>query len=389
MQKRQLSLLIPLLLASNVQAIEMYNDDELAMNFKGNLSVFYLRDSNGESEINDGFSRYLFDMKRQIKGDWQAIGLLEWGMQMSNTNDKLLVNNNGLTSTGPASESIWIRQGFVGVGNEKYGQLTLGKQWGVSYDAGYNTDWFELFGGAGSGTYNFGTDGGFSGTGRAEQAMQYRLSLNNLSVALQFQASADETHITGEDGSLYNGTLNFSNSSGLSLIYQAPHNIKLIAAYNRAKINLISENTISQSVDDELLSLSFTYGLIDLDGFGAISRGGLYFSMIYADMKNHDSNDIGQVMESSTGIEIYTGYRFENDIALILGYQSLEDTSSPGNPLGSDGTFHKEYAVVSVKYHWDNDFVLYMESKIDNSTLAEDTTSFGEDAMAVGMVFTF
>lgn len=54
---------------------------------------------------------------------------LEWGVQVSNTDDKIIVNHNGLTSTGPTADSIWLRQGYVGFKHDDYGQFTMGKQW--------------------------------------------------------------------------------------------------------------------------------------------------------------------------------------------------------------------------------------------------------------------
>ena len=217
MKNLKKSLYISSLLVLNIfsaSAVELYNGDKSAINFEGNLGVYFLRNVEGESEVNDGFSRYLFDMNRSIKHNWQAIGKLEWGVQVSNTNSKLIVNNNTLTSTGPSSDSLWLRQGYVGISHKDYGTLTIGKQWGVSYDVGGVTDWFEIFGGVGSGTYNFGTDGGLSGSGRAEQAIQYRNDIGNFSLAAQFQATQDEIHIgePNENEDTINGTLNFSDA---------------------------------------------------------------------------------------------------------------------------------------------------------------------------------
>ena len=159
-------------------SLEIFKSDKTTFNFSGNLAVYYLK-NHDTAEVNDGFSRYVFDISHNMKGDWQALAKLEWGVQLSNTDNQIFVNHNGLTSTGPADEAIWLRQGFVGFEHDDYGRFTLGKQWGVSYDIGGVTDWFEIFGASAQGTYNFGTDGGFSGTGRAEQAFQYRVNYKN------------------------------------------------------------------------------------------------------------------------------------------------------------------------------------------------------------------
>ena len=360
------------------QAIEIYNDEKTSLNFEGNLAVFYLRNSEGLSEVNDGFSRYLFNMDHRLKNDWVGIAKMEWGVQVSNTDDKIIVNKNSLTSTGPATSSIWLRQGYVGLGHDDYGRLTMGKQWGVSYDVGGVTDWFEIFGGTSSGTYNFGTDGGFSGSGRAEQAIQYRNSFGDFSFGAQFLASEDEIHIEGEDGSDFDATINFSDSYGVSVIYNFS-DIVIGAAYNAVKLNLVAVDTASEKIDDELFSAFITYGVYGEQGF--------HIALAYADMKNHDINDVGQVMTDSTSIELYSVYRFENDISLILGYVSLEDKSNI--VFGANGNFNENYVVLSAKYHMSDDFYIFIESKLDNSTLSDNTTSLAEDATGLGMMFTF
>ena len=48
------------------QGLEVYNDGTSSMDFKGNLSVYYIK-SGDEAEINDGFSRYTFDLKHEMK----------------------------------------------------------------------------------------------------------------------------------------------------------------------------------------------------------------------------------------------------------------------------------------------------------------------------------
>ena len=175
-------------------SLEVFKNEKTAFNFSGNLAVYYLRNDETQ-EVNDGFARYVFDLKHNMKDDWRAVAKLEWGVQLSNTDNQIVVNHNGLTSTGPADEAIWLRQGFVGFEHDVYGRFTLGKQWGVSYDIGGVTDWFEIFGGAAQGTYNFGTDGGFSGSGRAEQALQYRVNYNNFSFAVQYLASDEQLDV--------------------------------------------------------------------------------------------------------------------------------------------------------------------------------------------------
>ena len=359
-------------------SIELFENEKSAFNFNGNLAVFYLRNDDTK-EVNDGFSRFVFDFSHNMKDDWQAIATIIWGVKISNTDNQIVVNHDGLTSTGPSEETIWLRQGFVGFGHEKYGRFTLGKQWGVSYDVANVTDWFEIFGGVAQGTYNFGTDGGFSGAGRAEQAMQYRIQYNNLTFAAQYLVSNEQLELGGDNGDGASAILNFTDSYGMSVLYKAPLDIGLGIAYNKAKLSLGADGESSNKIDDELITASITYR--------EHNNPGWYVAFVYTDMSNHDYNDAGKVMNKAQGMELLTEYRFENDISLIYGYISLEDKSD--SLVGSDGTYHRKYSILSAKYHWDDDFYIFLESKIDDSTLSVQGSDLAEDAIGIGMMFEF
>lgn len=374
---------ITLSFASTVQSIELYNDEKTSFDFKGNLSVYYLE--NGDvSEINDGFSRYVFDLKHELKNDWKALALLEWGVQISKTESSIVIDNNGLTSTGASTDTTWLRLGYVGFTHEKYGRFTVGKQWGLSYDVAGVTDYFEIFGAGAQGTYNFGTDGGFSGSGRAEQAIQYKVNYDDFTFGAQYLVSDDVIFTEpgdDEDKLVSSAGVQFDNAYAMSVIYQAPYDISLGLAYNKAHVNLISGDIQSETLDDELITAHLTYGVYDSQG--------LHVALVLTDMKYHETNDVNQVMYDSTGIELYSVYRIE-DISYILGYISLKDNSNyEDSILERDNSYHKNYYILSAKYHWSDNFYLFMEGKIDNSQYIEENSQLEENALGLGMMFVF
>lgn len=364
------------------QGLELYNDEKSSVDFKGNLSVYYIKSGN-TTEINDGFSRYLFDLRHQLDDGWQALAMLEWGIQVSKTGEQLYIGNNGLTSTGPSPDTTWLRQGYVGASHDTYGTLSIGKQWGTSYDIAGVTDYFEVFGAQAQGTYNFGTDGGFSGTGRAEQSVKYKLDYKNFSFGAQFLVSDNVISTADIPGEESNGVI-FNDSYGMSVIYRAPLDIGLGFAYNKADISLVAdinkiEPTQSEKVSDELITAHITYR-----PYGSL---GLHAALVFTDMNYHDINDVGKVMEKSSGIELYSAYRFDNNISLIVGYNSLKDNSTT-TTFGSNN-FHLKHYILSAKYHWDDNAYFYIESKFDDSTLVTPDSTADENATGIGMMFTF
>lgn len=89
---------------------------------------------------------------------------------------------------------------------------------GVYYDIGAYTDNFSLFGGVSNGINVAGTDGGWKGTGRADNALRYCNRWGNFQLGLQ-------TQLFGDDSSF-----------GISLQYDITKKLTIGAAYNDVKI---------------------------------------------------------------------------------------------------------------------------------------------------------
>lgn len=368
--------LLGLSLSNTAHAIDIFDNEKTGVSLEGNVSVFYLRNDEF-SVVDDGFNRFLFDMYHAMPDGFKAISKLEWGVQVSNTSNKITVNHNGLTAQGPTDETIWLRQGYVGVSHDQFGSVTMGKQWGSIYDVTGVTDVFDIFGAEAVGVYNFGTDGGFSGTGRAEQAIKYSGAYGDFSFSAQFMATDENIEFNSDEDDPV-ALVNFKESYGASVLYNAPYDIGLGLGYNIAKINLISGQQVSQSFDDILIAGHITYK--------EMRSYGLQFSLVFADMENHEINDVGDVMNKSFGIELHSTYRFDNDFSLLFGYNSLKDKST--NLISSNGKYHLEYFIVGFKYHWIEDFHLYLETKLDQTTTSEGLDR-EDDAIGFGMAYEF
>ena len=119
--------------------------------------------------------------------------------------------------------------------------------------------------------------------------------------------------------------------------------------------------------------------------------------------------ETGKVMLAHGKIAAIKGYKLVggNPDKLIFGksfsekilYLASTKNAIPGidkkklkdafESIKADGTYHKKYAILSAKYHWDEDFYIFIESKLDNSTLSKQSTDLAEDATGIGMMFEF
>jgi len=377
--------LIATMLPYSAQAIELYNDGKTSFSFNGDISVFAVNED-GETEIGDGFSRYMFSFTRQLTHGWNAFAHLEYGVQISSTNGELHYSNNALTANGATEDNSWLRLGYVGIKHDDYGSFSMGKQWGVTYDVNGVTDIHDIFDASSAGIFNFGTDGGYSGVGRAEQVMQYRNNFGNLSVGIQYQAVNETIDIAEFAASAHSGLndvngykVNFSNSYGVSFTYKAPYDIGVGIGYNRADIRLSSNIEVSEKFEDTLLTGHLTYGTNGEEGF--------YAAAVFSEMENHEINDLNQVMTKASGIELYGSYRFANNITAIVSYNSLKDQSAVTEV--NNGLYHNEYVTVGAQYHWVEDFYIYSHVKFDNSTFSNESLTKSDNAIGIGFAYSF
>lgn len=158
---------------------------------------------------------------RKIDDEWSVNGKIEIGL---NFIDGVDFNNDANSSldfvTNPFSraEVLNSRLAYAGIASKKWGSLSIGKQWGVYYDIGFYTDNFSLFGGSAHGIYAGGTDGGWKGTGRADNSIQYRNRWGGFQLGIQTQLFGD------------------TESFGVSGQYDINKNLTIGTAYNTVRI---------------------------------------------------------------------------------------------------------------------------------------------------------
>ena len=156
-------------------------------------------------EVQDDAS--FLGMNFSTRGKVKFFARVEWGVSLVRGGQEF---NPGQTTSGggypflddpQAGQVFGNRLGNVGVDFGPFGRITVGKQWGVHTDVSlYTTDQFVVFGSQASATYTAGTDGGFLGNGRADQAVSYHgtfFKVLRLGGQLQFKVAEDSDAIDG------------------------------------------------------------------------------------------------------------------------------------------------------------------------------------------------
>ncbi len=249
------------------------------------------------------------------------------------------------------------RLGYLGVDLRKYGSLTLGKQWSVYRDITAFTDYFNVFGGRASGTFIGGTDGGQTGTGRADQSVIYRNTIGRVQLGLQLQAMGSN-----------NGY--FLDGFGLSSRVAITRNLDAGMAFSRvllSKTLIANHKVVGLSGHPGYVSAGVKYynkrmhiGLVAiLQENGDFVRGRMYDPVLGPLEPT--------VVFGAGGIEVAGRYNM-GKLAILAGYNlympHMKKLSSLSveNPLAAG--FQRNDIITGIIYYPIRDVAVYYEQRI-------------------------
>ncbi|AZA78465.1 porin [Chryseobacterium sp. G0186] len=235
------------------------------------------------------------------------------------------------------------RLGYLGLDLGKFGTLTIGKQWSVYRDVTAYTDRFNVFGARASATFIGGTDGGETGTGRADQSVIYRNHFGSLYIGGQIQARG------GNNGKFIDGF-------GASLQYEIMDGFFAGAAYNRA---LLSDQLVNSGKVIGLTGLPTYFSLgtkyigqaVDVSVVGVLQKNGDFAQGFYLDPHMGMLNST--VVFNAKGIEIFGKYKFQK-FSVLAGYNlyipDLKNTDEVSGQYGLDSGFKKNDIIIGLSY---------------------------------------
>lgn len=392
--------LTALFLAPSVSAIEIYKDDKNAVEIGGFVDARIIN-TQGETEVVNGASRINFGFNRVLSDGWNAFTKLEWGVNPVGNSD--IVYNNRFESV--QDEFFYNRLGYAGLSHDKYGTLTIGKQWGAWYDVVYNTNYGFVWDGNAAGVYTFNKDdGAVNGTGRGDKTVQYRNAFGDVSFAVQAQLKNDSFYtcdaedITAEacQSAWESGTrsaqqVTYDYTYGGSITYQATEKLSFMAGVNRGEFDVTYGNGEQTTAVDLIYGVGVTWGGFDDDGFYAAAN--------INKQENHDTDNLGRLINEAYGIETLFSYKFDNGLRPFVSYNILDAGDDyviqPNFNADPNDVFKRQFVVAGLHYLWDLNTVLYLEARKDFSDFSsadkaqEARMSISEDdGIAIGIRYT-
>lgn len=346
---------------------QQWADEPSRANIYGSVRVRY-RNQTGKSFWGDGGSRLGAEGRWQFRPRAWLFGRAEAGFNVLDEFDRLLDPGSSADNDNPNS-TLFRRLLYVGV-EAPNAMLVLGKNWSPYYQVASFTDRFEGTGGSASGTYNAGTDGGPTGTGRADRALQTRILTGHLlqrwgvkPFNLNVQIQYDESIPLLED-------VNYDLGISVSGVLQWVNDYTLGIAYNRATINRDQPSVRQAGIDGDAQAL-----LLGTRWFG----DRWYLGTVVSRLLNHETTD-EDIYFDAWGWEVYGQYQIKGWVWAVGGWNYL----SPDANERRAGEYLIKYAVLGLRYTFD-EFrkMLYANVQFDNSRNA-DGTGF-DDTYTIGI----
>ncbi|WP_172588340.1 porin [Shewanella xiamenensis] len=375
--------LAALFLAPTVSAIEIYKDDKNAVEIGGFIDARVIN-TQGETEVVNGASRINFGFSRELTHGWNAFAKLEWGVNPVGNSD--IVYSNRFESV--QDEFFYNRLGYAGLSHDKYGTLTIGKQWGAWYDVVYGTNYGFVWDGNTAGVYTFNKDdGAVNGVGRGDKTVQYRNTFGDVSIAAQVQLKnssfytcdsvpdQDDCKKLWETGDRSAQQVDYDETYGFAVTYKATDKLTLTAGANRGEFDVSFGNGESTTAVDLIYGAGIMWGDFDANGWYAAAN--------INKQENHDTDNLGRLIKEAVGAETLLSYKFDNGLRYFVSYNVLDAGKDyviqPNLPIYENDVFKRQFVVAGMHYLMDANTVIYLEGRKDFS----DFTGVDEAAMAL------
>ena len=327
--------------------------------------------SDGESIWGDGGSRAGLSGQWQFRPKAWLFGRAEAGFNLLDQASALL-NPKGRSSN--LDDDVFARLAYAGVETPDLIAM-VGKNWSTYYQVAGFTDRFEGTGGDASGAFNANTDGGATGTGRADRVLQSRFLIDffpdnwwvkpfNLNVQMQHGESIPS--VAGVD---------YGTSFGLSAILQLLNDYTVGIAYNEAKVRDTDDQRVrGAGIDGNARAL-----LLGTKWYG----DKWYLGIIASWLDNHETTNEG-IYFDAWGSELFASYQIADRWWLLGGWNYLKPRSGETQA----GAYRINYGVLGLRYTFrDFERMIYAEIRLDDGHNADGSAT--KNVYSVGLRWDF
>jgi predicted porin len=310
----------------------------------------------------DGASRIGVRGEWDFSKKWWLFGRAEAGFDVLDT----------FTAKGSGEDDnkgLESRLLYGGINSDRLA-LTFGKNWSSYYKIAGMADRFSIFGGQATGVYNAGTDGGATGTGRANDVIQIKLYTSSLkalkikpfNLNVQFQEGQPIPHVKNR---------HYGKAWGASVWLETQSDRGLGIAVQSTDIEDLEDPLIKEAgIDGDAVAVAAS-----LRFFG----DHWYTSLVLSRLENVATTNTFKYI-NGYGAVLYTQWEFKDRWWMVAGGNWL----NPDNDDEDAGEYDVKYGVIGLRYTFDSfKRMLYAEYRIDYGNLVDGTERKNEITFGV------
>lgn len=289
---------------------------------------------NGEEVWGDGGSRVGLRGRWNYQSQKSLLGLVEYGFDLLDSVDRVF-NPGGTGSEKGTFGSFFPRLFFVGW-ESTANYFVVGKNWSAYYQVAGWTDRMQGAGGSALGVYNAQTDGGPTGTGRADSVLQTRLAFDFLAnhgfepFKINFQIQKGRPIPQAEP-------LDYGLAMGASTVIELENGYSMGLAVNYAQVDDV-DSPEAQAAHLRGDAQAYTLGLRKFTEDWYVALG-------VARLLNHDTTDQG-IYFYGWGGEFYAHRRVTEKVWLAGGINVLQ----PDSDQSQAQDYETEFGLIELRY---------------------------------------
>ena len=308
------------------------------------------------TQFDENTSRVGVRTQLPIGSKFAFFGRAEIGLRLSDVID--FAGDPGSSELAEGGD-VDVRLAFAGF-ETPLGRLSFGKQWGAYYDVAVFTDQMPYLCCEGHVVYNAGTDGGVSGTGRADWALQYRQSIKDFKFTLQGQFRKNSPVSTS-----------FADTYGASLVYRWKEVLDFGVSHNRVLDGIAAPEQGQPKEGDEATILGVRY-----------QKNRLYLGANYSRFRNHETDELDRFFGGDSVILFASYFVIPDRLVIAAELDDVKPESShPGQYRVRFATIGASY---SLKKYWEF-FLLY---RFEDGRLS-DGSKAGKNTLMLSVHFNF
>jgi len=352
--------------AGKVDRPDEWSDAPSGVDLYGSARLRY-RKAGGETDLEDGGSRVGVNATWQYRPQSWLFGRAEAGFNLLNTFEAVF--QPGSRESDSSGSALFPRLYYAGLETPDL-IASFGKNWSTYYQVTGFTDLFDSTGGSASGTYNAQTDGGYTGTGRADSVLQTRLTVDWFPESLRVKPFDMNVQLQYGRRIPHVEDARYGLGLGLSGVFKTREDTEVGLAYNFAEVKTKGDPAVvAAGIDGNAHALAVSARRI---------RDRWYLASTVSRMLNHETTDEQRYVDA-WGWEVYGRYRLFGKLWAVGGWNWLKPDA--GQPLA--GQYRVKYGVLGLRYSI-KEFrrLVYLEARFDKSRDADgdqigDSVAFG------------